>query len=43
MPENQFKFNQCGQSFNSQAELEDHSRTSHSGYVPFLFFSKTKI
>jgi transposase-like protein len=33
MTQNQYKCEECGATFNSQAELEKHNRTMHSRYT----------
>jgi transposase-like protein len=33
MAQNQYKCEECGATFNSQAELEKHNRTAHSRYT----------
>ena len=33
MAQNQYKCEECGATFNSQAELEKHNRTMHSRYT----------
>ena len=32
MAQNQYKCKECGATFNSEAELEAHNRTTHSQY-----------